>query len=168
MTNLSKLIEETNKKDRFWVAIGDNVLDEPQSVAAIRELHKEYSGWEILVAQFEPPGVEPIQWALVASEECEDTGALMFPGPIQSMLGMIDRLKDSVAHSQSVIVTLREYVGILEAIDPRRIEMEERERRLHESEEALMTKAQELEILRVELEHKQESGVDHQASQLNT
>ncbi|MEO0795383.1 MAG: hypothetical protein AAFX93_09485 [Verrucomicrobiota bacterium] len=160
LTQLKKFVKAAKKKDLFWVAVGDNVLDEPQSTAGIRDLQERYPDWEICVLHQDHADVDGAPWSLLTEEEDEDASNPLKPaGPIQHMMDEVAALKEDLADTHRITEILREYVTFLETIDTRKAEFEERELYLQESEEALMVKAQELEVLRVELEQKQ----DHNA-----
>ncbi|WP_309396941.1 hypothetical protein [Cerasicoccus maritimus] len=155
---LKKFLKTARKQDRWWVAVGENVLDETQTMPDIKALSEKYPDWEICFLHEDMAG-DDAEWILLTDEEVEGEKNPFRPaGPIETMLGEMSKLKKDLADAHRIVDILREFTTFNEQYEARKEELEERDRYLQESEEALMNKAQELEVLRVELEHKQEKA----------
>ncbi|WP_269539844.1 hypothetical protein [Cerasicoccus fimbriatus] len=158
LPQLKKFLKTATKQDRWWVAVGENVLDETQTMSEIKALSEKYPDWEICMlheSQTDKDG----EWILLTEEEVEGEHNPFRPaGPIETMLGEMSKLKADLADAHRIVDILREFTTFNDQYTARKEELEERERYLQESEDALMEKAQHLEELRVELEHKQEKA----------
>ena len=47
LPQLKKFLKTATKQDRWWVAVGENVLDETQTMSEIKALSEKYPDWEI-------------------------------------------------------------------------------------------------------------------------
>ncbi|GHC04023.1 hypothetical protein GCM10007047_20820 [Cerasicoccus arenae] len=149
------------------MALGENVLDEPQTMPQIKALGEKYPDWEICILHEDNTG-DDTSWILMTEEVVEGERNPFRPaGPIQIMQEQVAEQKANLTDTHRIIEILREFIQFNEMYDSRKAELEERERYMQESEEALMHKAQELEELRVELEQKQENKQKQDARQKN-
>lgn len=161
LAQLKKFVKAAKKQDLFWVALGDNVLDDPQPLENVRALVLKYPDWEISILHVDQADQDGALWSMMTEEEVEgERNPLRPPGPIQLMLVEIASLKESLSDSYRIIEILQKFVEFNETFDSRQAEMEERELYLQQSEESLMQKAHELEELRAELEHRDENHKD--------
>lgn len=160
LSQLKKFIKTAKKQDRWWVAVGENVLDDPQTMPEIKSLADRYPDWEICILHEEQTDDESAEWIMLTEEEVEGERNPFRPaGPIETMQQSIETLKADLADAHRIAAILREYLEFTNTYEEQKAEMEERERYLQESEEALMEKAQELEVLRVELEQREERSM---------
>jgi len=157
LSQLKKFIKTAKKQDRWWVAVGENVLDDPKTMPEIKDLGERYPDWEICILHEDQAGDESAEWMLVTEEEVEgERNPYRPPGPIETMQRQVEALQNDLADAHRIAEILREFVQFNATYESRKAELAERELYMQESEEALMEKAQRLEELRVELEHKQE------------
>lgn len=160
LSQLKKFIKTAKKQDRWWVAVGENVLDEPQTMPEINALAEKYPDWEICMLHEDQTSDESATWMLLTDEEVEGERNPFRPaGPIESMQQSIETLKADLKDAHRIAEILKEFLQFNESYAAMKAEIAEREQYLQESEEALMEKAQRLEELRVELEHKQERAM---------
>lgn len=160
LSQLKKFINYAKKQGRWWVAVGENVLDEPQTMPEIKALREKYPDWEICILHEEQAQDESAEWILLTDAEIEgERNPYRPPGPIESMQQQILSLRENLADTHRILEILREFVKFNDAYEAQKAEIAERELYLQQSEEALMEKAQSLEELRVELEHREERAV---------
>ncbi len=157
LSQLKKFIKSAKKHDRWWVAVGENVLDDPQTMPEIKALAEKYPDWEICMLHEDQTDEDGAEWILLTEEEVEGERNPFRPaGPIEIMQKSIVKLEADLKDAHRIAEILKEFLEFNETYQTRRSELDDRERYLAESEDALMEKAQRLEELRVELEHKQE------------
>lgn len=159
LPQLKKFLKSSKKSDRWWVALGDNVLDDVKSLSDLPAMRAKYPDWEIcLLHESQADGDSP-EWLLLTDEVVDTEHNPFRPaGPLQAMGEHVARLQQDLADAKRIVEILRRFTEFDETHARRQAELEERERYIEESEEALMEKAQRLEVLRVELEHKAEGA----------
>jgi len=149
------LFKGTEKRPQFWVAFGDDVLDEPMPFDEIKAMVLKYPDWEISILPEDEVEADKGDWTLVRPEDV-DISRKRPPGPIESMRRQIQSLSNDLREASRVVEILREYVSFDETYEARKAELDEREHYLQTSEEALMQKAHDLEEMRAELDHRDE------------
>ena len=159
LSELKKYLKDSKAKDGWWVALGDNVLDEVQALSGVKSLASKYPDWEICLLHVDRAGDEEAEWLLLTAEAVEgERNPLRPAGPLQIMSETVARLRADLADAARITEILQEMARLDATRELREQELDERENFLQESEEALMMKAQQLEELRVELEHRAETS----------
>ncbi|MGE9296350.1 MAG: hypothetical protein ACQKBV_08715 [Puniceicoccales bacterium] len=157
LPQLKKFLKAAKKQDLFWVALGDNVLDEPQPFDHIKALVLKYPDWEISILHQDHAEQDNPHWSLLTDIEIEgERNPLRPDGPIKQLTNEVATLKADLKASSRIVEILQEFVEFNDTYEARKAEFEEREKYLQNSEDQLMQKAHELEELRAELEHKAE------------
>lgn len=158
LPQLKNFLKSAKKQDRWWVALGDNVLDDTQTMPEIKALSEKYPDWEICILHEDMAGRD-VEWILLTEEEVEgERNPFRPPGPIKIMMQQIETLQGNLKDTHRIVEILNEFMSFNESYELQKAELDERERYLQESEDALMEKAQSLEVLRVELEQKQDNN----------